>query len=366
MSKYSATNWICLVKDISKNDDELENGLFRSVICGPHGTLTDAFERLRQPPWQDMSLQDDVFNITQTLIPVPGEDKNNTWELLSVHDSIFAVITKCNYTTTRREMVPSQSFLEFHFSLDGETTLSAEKDDAIPVHQTHIFVCRQGKADYEVYCPPGPRRLISLYVRPEFMIKRLGVDPTALPDLAKSLFSDPSEMIIQQLPIRLDLQNTIYQLLDTPFTGMRRLHFCASKIIDLLCLCARDLAALVPSDGAGMVFNERDLAMFNNARQILSTQFLPQPTILSLSKAVGTNTNKLKTGFKILYGMTIFEFGNHHRMMHAQKLLAEKHLPVSDVARLVGYQSQASFSIAFKDFFGELPRDVRRKGAAVG
>ena len=35
---------------------------------------------------------------------------------------------------------------------------------------------------------------------------------------------------------------------------------------------------------------------------------------------------------------------------------------IVEVARQIGYRSQASFSMAFKEFFGQLPKDVRRAG----
>jgi AraC-like DNA-binding protein len=329
--------------------------------------VTHAFRRLQAQCGPDRATRDDAFGLFHAVVPVPDAGPDARWELLSIRDDVFVVITKCNYRRTRCEAVPAEPFLEFHFTIDGETTLSSRTRDKIAVRSSNLLVCRQGSdADYTVYCPPGPRCLVSVYVRPRFMREHLGLDAHGLPESARTLLEDEaSDMTLHQLPLRLDVQNAIQQLLDAPFAGRQRLHFCAAKVMEVLCLCARDLAALPESERPPMAFTSRDLRLFERAREILSTQFCPQPTIAALARALGTNTSKLKTGFKMLYGTTIFEFRNHHRMMHAMALLASGDLPIGVVASRVGYHRQASFSLAFKTFFGKLPSEARRECAAL-
>jgi hypothetical protein len=61
-------------------------------------------------------------------------------------------------------------------------------------------------------------------------------------------------------------------------------------------------------------FSDADLERFRKAQKILSEQFEPPPTIAQLAGMLATNETKLKTGFKCLYGMTIFEFRHRRRM----------------------------------------------------
>jgi AraC-like DNA-binding protein len=338
------------------------DGLFRTVLSGPGATLGQAFARLEEEPWAGHAAIDPVYGIRHAIIRIPGELDGSSWELLSIRDEIFVVITRCDYLLPRQELVPSEPFLELHFTVDGETTLVGDGSGDIAIRRSNMLVCRQGDdSHYTVYCPPGPRLLVSIYVRPEVMIRQFDLATDVIPRSTRQFLENRAgETLMRQLPIYQDVQDAIRVLLATELTGMRRLHFTAAKSIELLCLCARDLVALSASEPANMMFNDRDVRMFDKARQLLATQFAPPPTITTLAKAVGTNTNKLKTGFKLIYGMTIFEFGNYHRMHHAMLLLSTRHIPVSEAARAVGYRSQASFSTAFKDFFGQLPRDVRR------
>ena len=49
-----------------------------------------------------------------------------------------------------------------------------------------------------------------------------------------------------------------------------------------------------------------------------------------------------------------------HRMEKAAQLLRETDLPVAEVARQVGYESQSKFTAAFKEQYGQLPKEYRR------
>jgi AraC-like DNA-binding protein len=146
-----------------------------------------------------------------------------------------------------------------------------------------------------------------------------------------------------------------------PFTQRRRLLYAEAKVLELLCHCADDLVAHPDVAPVMDMFTERELHMFEEARRILSSHFSPTPTISYLARAVGTNTSKLKRGFKLIYGTTIFELGHQYRMKRALELLATERLSVGTVAEMIGYQYQASFASAFKDYYGFLPKDARKR-----
>jgi AraC-like DNA-binding protein len=106
-------------------------------------------------------------------------------------------------------------------------------------------------------------------------------------------------------------------------------------------------------------FTESDIRRFARAREILAMRFSPAPTISTLARELGINETKLKSGFKALYGQTVFEFGQKCRMEHAMHLLRDKRMRIGQVSDAVGYQHQGTFASAFKAFFGVRPKDVR-------
>jgi AraC-like DNA-binding protein len=340
-------------------------GLFRTVLGGEGGTLRAAFAALSTPQWSRYVTEVPECGVVHAIVPIPGEGSDSHWEMISVRDEIFAIITKSDYQHQREEMVPSEPFVEAHFPIEGDTTLVDDKNTDLAVRCANMMVCRQGvDTRYMIHCPPGPRVLVSLYVAPKAMVGRFGlVAPQGDVDGNRLLEDEPRETTIWQLPIHPDVQPALRLLVKSDFEGIRRTSFVSAKVIELCSFVANAIAAFRDDRAENSTFSDRDMAIFDRARQLLSTQFVPPLTIPALAKTIGTNTNKLKAGFKLIYGMTIFEFANEHRMQHAMKLLSTRHIPISEVAHAVGYRSQASFSTAFKEYFGRLPRDVRREGA---
>jgi len=95
------------------------------------------------------------------------------------------------------------------------------------------------------------------------------------------------------------------------------------------------------------------------ARDILHQQFDHPLTLAYLCRLVGTNEYTLKQGFRALFGTSVHRMLTGIRMQNAWELL-ETGLPVSTVAYRVGYQHPASFSTAFVQYYGRIPKSVAR------
>ena len=83
-------------------------------------------------------------------------------------------------------------------------------------------------------------------------------------------------------------------------------------------------------------------------------------TIEELSRQYHMNPTTLKTLFKSVYGTSIAAHMKEHRMERAAELLRETDMSVAEIANRVGYESQSKFSAAFKECFGQLPKEYRR------
>jgi AraC-like DNA-binding protein len=69
--------------------------------------------------------------------------------------------------------------------------------------------------------------------------------------------------------------------------------------------------------------------------------------------------SKLQRAFKDHYGMTVFDYGRECRLRRALDLLRMGSVSICQVADLVGYQHQTSFTAAFRDHFGFLPSEAK-------
>ena len=83
-------------------------------------------------------------------------------------------------------------------------------------------------------------------------------------------------------------------------------------------------------------------------------------TIEELARKYLMNTTTLKRVFKQVYGETIAVHIKKHRM-EAAALLRKTQDDVAAIAQAVGYESQSRFSAAFKETYGELPTEYRRR-----
>lgn len=63
----------------------------------------------------------------------------------------------------------------------------------------------------------------------------------------------------------------------------------------------------------------------------------------------------------MLYGTTIYEFVLACRIDRAKELLADQEKKISEIATLVGYERQSSFSAAFHQRTGITPNEFRRQ-----
>jgi AraC-like DNA-binding protein len=75
-------------------------------------------------------------------------------------------------------------------------------------------------------------------------------------------------------------------------------------------------------------------------------------TVESLAEAAGMSRSAFAARFKELLGQTPLEYVTEWRMQKAMQLLEQRDKKLMDVARLVGYESDAAFSKAFKRVVG--------------
>lgn len=85
-------------------------------------------------------------------------------------------------------------------------------------------------------------------------------------------------------------------------------------------------------------------------------------TVESLAGAAGMSRSAFAARFKELVGQTPLEYVTGWRMQKAMQFLQQRDKKLIDVARLVGYESDAAFSKAFKRVVGASPGEYLKRG----
>jgi AraC-like DNA-binding protein len=104
---------------------------------------------------------------------------------------------------------------------------------------------------------------------------------------------------------------------------------------------------------------EKDLEALKGIVQILSDSALNRfPSIDTLSRTAMMSSTKLKTRFKQIYGMKLYEFYNRNRLEQAREMLKTGSFSVKQVGINIGFSNLSNFAKAFRKEFGVLPKEI--------
>lgn len=103
-----------------------------------------------------------------------------------------------------------------------------------------------------------------------------------------------------------------------------------------------------------------EIEKINKIPEILMENILELPTIEELSKSLGINKNKLNSGFKELYGDSIFSYHRKKSLETACIFLKTTKKTISEIALESGYSTPSNFCYAFKKQFGISPSKYRK------
>jgi AraC family transcriptional activator of pyochelin receptor len=159
---------------------------------------------------------------------------------------------------------------------------------------------------------------------------------------------------------------TMAAILGCSRVGPTRQLFLEAKSLELICLLLDRLDEAAPQGAAHIRLTDRDRRQLVRVRERLESGFMDPPTINELARHFGLNRNKLCTGFRVLFGVSIFDFCNNLRMEEAHLLLHQSHLTITTIAAKMGYSSVSAFSSAFRRVYGCAPTQARAERGRDG
>ncbi len=102
--------------------------------------------------------------------------------------------------------------------------------------------------------------------------------------------------------------------------------------------------------------DEENVSKIKKAKQIVIARMAEPPTLQELADEINLPLNRLKEGFKQIYGDSVFSFLFDYKMEVARQLLAGGNHNVNEVGLKVGYSASSHFISAFKKKFGTTPK----------
>jgi len=247
--------------------------------------------------------------------------------------------------------------LEMSFMLSGHNRHEA-------VQPCHSFILAEWNdlCGAQFHWQAGERVLkFDIHIEPDLFETLVGGEFDALPPLLRQLVQHPQPIQDQfwhVQPTTAAMQSAIHQILHCPYQGLTRWLYLEGKVIELIALRLEQIREVSAERALlGMTGDRRD--RLYQARDILLNRLDNPPAVLELAREVGLNHNKLKQGFRQVFGTTVFGYSQLCRLEKARQLLYEGDLTVAAVANEVGYANAAKFASAFKRKFGMTPSACR-------
>jgi AraC family transcriptional regulator, transcriptional activator of the genes for pyochelin and ferripyochelin receptors len=155
------------------------------------------------------------------------------------------------------------------------------------------------------------------------------------------------------------LKNTIENILHCTYANGLLQLYREAKAKEFICLCLtpgkHNEGTLPPAK-----LPRSAMALMHDARRMIYTNFNRPVSITFIARQTGINEFKLKTGFKKIFGISMFNYLIKTRMQAARNLLQETDKPIKEIAALTGYANGRSFINAFKKHFNDTPGSFRK------
>jgi AraC-like DNA-binding protein len=336
-------------------------GLFRTSLAGPGHTLPDAFSKLEYAPLVERVTRHFGRDLLGARIVLAQDEGKGYWEFTRIRNECYVVIQNYAYREPRVELMGGDGLIQFNFRLAGDLTLGVSRQQPIRLTGPSLFVWQQplGLEVPEWTAPNAHEHSVSISTRPEFLVKSFFSSSVEAPKALQAFLNGSgSQVNFLHLPLTPEMFGLATKVIDNQKHGPVSLVYVEALAFELLCEAVTqfdNVAAVVQEH-----FSARQLRCLNVARDLLSRQFAPPPTIRQIARTAGLAETILTRDFKAAFGETLFDFSLRCRMQHALKLLRSEHIPIVQVGEAVGYRHQASFATAFRRHFGMRPKDVRR------
>jgi AraC-like DNA-binding protein len=149
--------------------------------------------------------------------------------------------------------------------------------------------------------------------------------------------------------------NSIWEILETENKGVFDIAYVKSESLDLInsfFITAKSRKKIGLANIESSVYFRNFIKVEKIIRENLTASF---PGIESISKDVNMCSTKLKSSFKLVYGVSIMQYHKEMKMLLAKQLIENTSMYINEIASAVGYENASKFSASYKKQFGNLP-----------
>ncbi len=246
------------------------------------------------------------------------------------------------------------SYLQFHFCVKGGASFSFNNGNyRLPIADETSLLLYNPQRDLpiEVAVNPGSW-VLSLLIPITRFHSLFSRDADYITFLSEE---NRDRKYYKDAPISPSMAIVINQLLNYNLhPSVKPLYFKA-KAYELLSLYF-NRPADADVEQCPFLVDEANVARIKKAKEIILKRMAEPPSLQQLADEVQLPINRLKEGFKQIYGDTVFSFLFDHKMEYARQLLVSGAHNVNEVGLMVGYSTASHFISAFKKKYGTTPK----------
>ena len=124
-------------------------------------------------------------------------------------------------------------------------------------------------------------------------------------------------------------------------------------------LAATDEYTLLNVEKVVLESKPQDTQRLDIIYSFVSKEFTRTISLAEISDMVSMTEQAFSRYFRKKTGKTFTQFVNEYRLVHASKLLSERHLSITDVCYASGFNNFSHFNKSFKNFTGKSPSKFR-------
>lgn len=288
-----------------------------------------------------------------------------SYEFCGILDGFFIISVDAEYSTPRSAHFYSPDSLHIYLACsgDGEYVPVDGPPLSFEAPSTALIMEPAGKPPAAITFA-GHTRYIYIIMHREVLQTLYAGNTHELPAALQAfLTGNLMQTTGRALPLNTAMLRCLDDVQVCTLEGHLRRLFLRSKALEIIC---HALEAFGQSDFQRPVQSTR-----HNARSVLKAQlilaesFAAPPSLEKLASEVGLSRSALCTGFRQVFGQSVYEYIRDLRMQQALILLSKGDDPIIQIAYAVGYSRPSSFSVAVQRHFGATPSELRQKVGAL-
>jgi AraC-like DNA-binding protein len=300
--------------------------------------------------------------IIDGFLAIPSAYGTGYMKAVNLPNGVSVLISDCKFREDimlHRNSVAEQAYiLQFNEAIETPSSLNGKNEGFNMIKQMVLLSHTQVANKYFI---PANSRLLSYKIifHRNHLLDTLEED--VVDEVLTKYFSEFAQSgVIDPLDVdyRMNLSELIKENIDHPLA----INFIQNRTMLLIEKFLIKFVSQRNQVQDHLKFSDNDIVQLMKIESMLVKDFsITPPNINHLSRISAMSPTKLKTDFKRLYGMPIYEYYQKNRMQRAKLLLLEGKFSIKEVGTQVGYSNLSHFAGSFKKEFGMLPSQLNSK-----